>query len=196
MKRQSICSLDLKTYRKNSETLTFALYTYTGQWTQVLLTNFTCSRFAYYDDSGGKKLRGLLWRFQSKDLSINETVWAWCCVCCQAHQGLTVWFLLLRYSVVWSVESLSLFYLLFISWFICTWRRVMGKLGIFHANQTYMFLDPHQNKGWCWYRETSLSPLVIFLITIPRWYFFCGSFLCVCLCYIVLSVSCSLVVTC
>ena len=34
-------------------------------------------------------------------------------------------------------------------------------------------------------------------MTVPRRYFFCGSFLfCVCLCHFVLSVSCSLVVTC
>ena len=52
----------------------------------------------------------------------------------------------------------------------------MDKLGIFHANQTYICLDPHQNEGWGWYRETSLSIPVIFLLTIPRWYFFCGSF--------------------
>ena len=35
--------------------------------------------------------------------------------CCQAHQGLPVGFLLLRYSVLYTVESLSLLYLLFIS---------------------------------------------------------------------------------
>ena len=52
----------------------------------------------------------------------------------------------------------------------------MDKLGIFHANQTYMCLDPHQNEGCGWYCETSLSIPVIFLLTIPRWYFFCGSF--------------------
>ena len=73
----------------------------------------------------------------------------------------------------------------------------MDKLGILHANQTSMCLDPHQNQGWGWYRETSLSPPVIFLLAVPRWYFSCGSSLyCVCLCYFVLSVSCSLVVTC
>ena len=132
------------TYRKNSETLT-SCFIYMYQWTQVLLTNYACGRFPSYDDSGGRKLRGLLWRFQIKDLSIDERVWVWCCVCCQARQGLTVWFLLLWYSIVCSVESLSLFYLLFVSWFICTWRRVMDTLGIFHANQTYMCLDPHQN---------------------------------------------------
>ena len=71
----------------------------------------------------------------------------------------------------------------------------MEQLRIFHANQTSMCLDPHQNKGRGWYRKTSLNPPVIFLLTVPRRYFFCGSFsFCVCLCYIVLSVSFSLVV--
>ena len=44
-------------------------------------------------------------------------------------RGLMLWlfsdplgFLLLRYSVLNTVESLSLLYLLFISWFICFWR--------------------------------------------------------------------------
>ena len=148
-----MCSLTLDLLKKTLKHPCFALYT----CTQVLLTNFTCSRLAYYDDSGGRKLGGLLWRFQFKDLSINERVWAWCCVCCQAHQGLTVWFLLLRYSVVCSVESLSLFYHLFISWFICTWRWFVDKLGIVHAK-------PNIYAAWStselrvrsgWYRETS-----------------------------------------
>ena len=34
--------------------------------------------------------------------------------CCQAHRGLPVGFLLLQYSVLFTVESLSLLYLLFI----------------------------------------------------------------------------------
>ena len=61
-----------------------------------------------------------------------------------------------------------------------------------------------------WVRDLSCEPsilvswptselrvrLVIFLLTVPRWYFFCGSFLtCICLFHIVLPVSCSLVVT-
>ena len=64
---------------------------------------------------------------------------------CQACLGLTVGFLLLRYSVLCTVESLSLLYLLFISWFICPRRQFMDKLGIFHANQTSVCLDPHLN---------------------------------------------------
>ena len=35
--------------------------------------------------------------------------------CCQAHQDLPVGFLLFPYSVLFTVESLSLLYLLFIS---------------------------------------------------------------------------------
>ena len=35
--------------------------------------------------------------------------------CCQAHRGLPVGFLLLRHSVLFTVESRSLLYLLFIS---------------------------------------------------------------------------------
>ena len=50
----------------------------------------------------------------------------------------------------------------------------MEKLVIFHANQTCMCLDPHQN--FKCEVEISLSPPVIFLLTIPRRYFFCGSF--------------------
>ena len=40
---------------------------------------------------------------------IDEKAVAGSCVCCQTHRGLTVGFLLLRYSVVCSYESLSLF---------------------------------------------------------------------------------------
>ena len=50
------------------------------------------------------------WRLQLKDLSIDEMVGAWCFGCCQAHKGLPVGFLLLRYSVLCTVEPLSLLY--------------------------------------------------------------------------------------
>ena len=46
-----------------------------------------------------------------KDLSIDEMVGAWCFGCCQAHRDLPVGFLLLQYSVVFTVEFLSLLYL-------------------------------------------------------------------------------------
>ena len=40
----------------------------------------------------------------------------------------------IQQSVIWF-KSLSLLYLLFISWFICSGRWCIDKLGIFHANQ-------------------------------------------------------------
>ena len=55
---------------------------------------------------------------------------------CRALRGLPVGFLLLRYSVLFTVESLSLLYLLIISWFICSRRWCIDKLGVYHANQT------------------------------------------------------------
>ena len=70
-------------------------------------------------------LQTLGW-FRLKDLSIDEMIGAWCFGCCQAHQGLPVGFLLHWYSVLCIVESLSLLYLLFISWFICS-RWCMDK---------------------------------------------------------------------
>ena len=141
-----------------------------------------------------------LWRFWLKDLSIDDMVGAWCFGCCQAHQGLPVGFLLLRYSVLFTVESLSLPYLLYISWFICSRRWCIDKLGVFHANQTSMCLDPHLNLGRVWRHKTGLSPPVNISLTVPKRCFFCGSFLPVMLhvgvCCAVVSVPCSLVVTC
>ena len=54
-------------------------------------------------------------------------------------------FLLLRYLVLFTVESLSLLYLLVISWFICFRWWCIDKLGVFHANQISICLDPHLN---------------------------------------------------
>ena len=62
---------------------------------------------------------------------------------CQAHRGLPIGFLLLRYSVLFTVESLSLLYLLVISLFIFIIE--FDKLGVFHANQIAMCLDPYLN---------------------------------------------------
>ena len=73
------------------------------------------------------------------------------------------------------IFALSLF---FISWLTCSRRWCIDKFGVFHANQTSMCLDPQR----C---ETGFKPSSkIILLTIPRWYFFCGSFMlflsCVC----------------
>ena len=56
-------------------------------------------------------LHRTLWRFRLKYLSIDEMVGVSCFGCCQAHLGLPVGFILLRYAVLFTVESLSLFYL-------------------------------------------------------------------------------------
>ena len=56
-----------------------------------------------------------------------------------------VYSFLLQYSVLCTVESLFLLYLLFISWFISSRRWCMDKIGILHANQTSMCLDLHLN---------------------------------------------------
>ena len=69
---------------------------------------------------------------------------AWSRVCGRAYRGLTVELPLLRNSVVCTVKSLSLFYLLFISWFVCTRRWCIDMLEIFYENQTCMCLDPYQ----------------------------------------------------
>ena len=69
-----------------------------------------CVRACVIHDGG---LQTLL-RFQLKYLSIDEMVGALCFGCCQAHRGLPVEFLLLRYSV-FTAESLPLLYLLFIT---------------------------------------------------------------------------------
>ena len=60
-------------------------------------------------------------------------------------RGFPVRFLLLQYSVLITVKPLSFLYLLFISCFISSRRRRIDKLGVFHANHTFMCLDQHLN---------------------------------------------------
>ena len=64
----------------------------------------------------------------------------------QVHQGLhvIVGFLLIQYSVVCTVESLSLFHLLFMSLFRCSRRRYSDKLGISRVDQASICPDPQQ----------------------------------------------------
>ena len=88
-----------------------------------------------------------LWRLRLKDSSIDERFKAWCCVCGWAHQGLTAGFLLLRYSVEYTFESLALFYPLFISRFVCTRRLYNDKLGIFMWTKHLFVLIPVRKKG-------------------------------------------------
>ena len=99
-------------------------------------------------------------RFRFKDLSIDVMVGAWCFGCCQAHRGLPVGFLLLQYmySVLFTIESLSLLYLLFISWFICSRRWRIDKLGVFHAYQTSI------DVSWIFFTDRSKAVLLLWII--------------------------------
>ena len=66
---------------------------------------------------------------------------------------------------------------------------------MFHANQTSVFKP---ELGWGWRSGTSLSPLVkVFLLTVPRRCFFCGSsvLFMFSVCHFFLSVHFGLVVT-
>ena len=47
----------------------------------------------------------------------------------------------------------------------------MDKLEIFNANETSMTLDRHQNRGYGWYRESSLSLPVIYSFVDHLFYF-------------------------
>ena len=106
----------------------------TQSWLASLLSSLIACRW------GGLQT---LWWFHLNNLMIDEMVGAWCFGCCWSHRGLSVGFLLLRYPVLFTVESLSLLYLLVISWFICFSRWCIDKLGVFHAIQISMCLDPH-----------------------------------------------------
>ena len=91
-------------------------------------------------------------------------------------------FILLRYSVLFTVESLSLLYLLFISYYIYSrWR--IDKLGAFHAIQTSMCLDPVRLV----LHLTGLSPPENILLTFPRRCCFDGSFMLFLSCFVMLS---------
>ena len=139
-----------------------------------------------------------LWRFRLKDISLDKRVRAWCYVCSWAHQGLTVGFLLLRHSVVYTVESLSLVYLLFISPFVLTRRKPIREGSFMRTKQLFVLIHI-RNKG-----EVGTIKLVsalqwkYFLLTVPRLCFFCGSILLFmfAVCHAFLSVLCSLVVAC
>ena len=132
---------------------------------------------------GLQTLWWFLWWFRLKDLSIDGMVGAWCFGWVLGPPGFICWIFLLCYSVLFTVESLSLFYLLFISWFIYSGRWWIDKLGVFHANQISMCFDPHLNSGWGWCRETGLSPPVKYFTGLSKavlllWIFYVFYVLC------------------
>ena len=114
-----------------------SLETMVSEYDQKIVSNFTflfnCTPVGWTSDSDGSYL---------KNLSIGEMVGAWCFGYCQAHQGLPFGCLLLRYSVLFTVDP----YLCFIFFFIsCSRRLCIDKLGVSHANKTSMCIDPHLN---------------------------------------------------
>ena len=108
------------------------------------------------------------------------------------------YFLIILTYYLCTDESLSLLYLLFISWFICSWRWCMNKLGVFHANQTSICLDPDRNSGWVGAVKLVKALQLNILLTIPERYFFCGLFVLFMFCdsHAFVSVHCCLVFTC
>ena len=111
-------------------------------------------------------------------------VGAWCFGCLSGPLGFTCWIFFLWNSVLFTVESLSLFKSPFISWFICSRKWCIDKLGVFHANHISMCLDPYLNQWWGWRRETNLSPPVkYFTDLLSKVDHLCFSVLCLlCLC--------------
>ena len=136
--------------------------------------------------------------FRLKDASIYEMVGAWCFGCCQAHWSLPVGFILLQYSVLCPVGSLSLLCLLFISCFKCFFGWCIDTLGVFYAKPNiYVSQSTSELRVGCapWNR---FGPQVKYFMTVPRQFFVCGSFVLFlsCVCHALLSVHCCLVVTC
>ena len=91
-----------------------------------------------------------LWWFRLKDLSIDEIVW--CFGCLSGPLGFTYW---ISFAPVFSfiycwvlIFALSPCYTLIYMF----GRWCIDKLGVFHANQISICLDPHLNKGWGWSR--------------------------------------------
>ena len=64
-------------------------------------------------------------------------VGAWCFGCLSGPPGFTCW---ISFTALFTVEFLSLLYLLVIFWFICLRKWCIDKLGVFHANQISMCL--------------------------------------------------------
>ena len=105
------------------------------------------------------------------------------------EKDITRVFFLLWYSVLFTVESLFLLHRLVISWFICSGRWCIDKLGVFHANKMSMCLDRHLNQVWGWHRKTSLSPPVKYFTyrskaVLLLWIYLCFFLSCVCYAFV------------
>ena len=110
---------------------------------------------------------------------------------CWGNQGLPVGFLLLPYSVLFTVESLSLLYLLVVSWFICFRRWCIDKLGVFMQTKNLSVLIHIWIKGEVGADKTSLSPPVKYFTDRSKavlllWLFYV--FVLSCVCYVFVRV--------
>ena len=106
---------------------------------------------------------------------------------CRAHRGLPVGFLLLRYSVLFTVESLSLLYLLVTSWFIC-FRRFRGLSCKPNIYVSWSTSELRVRLARC---ETGLSPPVKYFTdrsgaVLLLWIFYV--FVLSCVCYVFVHV--------
>ena len=132
-------------------------------------------------------------------------VGAWCFGCLSGPLGFTGWISFARYSFLFTVESLSLLYLLVISWFICSWKWCIDKLGacmqtkylcvfihIWIKGEVGAMKQVSVSKGAKIRNRYNQVPHLTqalrwnILLTIPRRYFFCGCFMV----FFVLSLLC------
>ena len=107
--------------------------------------------------------------------------------------GLTCWIFLHWYWILFTVEPLSLLYLLFISWFICSRRSCIDKLRFFSCKPNiYVSWSTSELRVRLARRETAYSPPVNILQTVPRQCFFFESFILFlsCFCYAFVNVCC------
>ena len=137
-----------------------------------------------------------LWRIRLKDLSIGEMVGAWCFGCCQTHRYLLDSFC----SGIQFYLRLSP-YLCFIS-FLYLDLYIIGDDALISSGsymQTkhlcvmiHIWTKGEVGAPWNWFKPSGK----IFLLTVPRRWFFCGSFMLFlsCFCYtfarFCLSMSC------
>ena len=104
---------------------------------------------------------------------------------CLARRGLPVGFLLLSGLVWFAVGSLSMLYLLVVSWFICFRRLCVEKLGVFRAGRVSVCLGPRLSWGRGRHHWAGLSPLVGYFTGRSRavlllWIFYVFVLSCVC----------------
>ena len=101
------------------------------------------------------------------------------------------------FAIVCTVESLSLGYLICISHFLCIWRWCIDKLVIFHANQISICFDSTSEIRVRFVTLNMFKPSNNFLTGRSKAVLLLWILFAICIsCHTVLSVTCSIVVTC